>query len=403
MGQVRALAAAATLCAVVCAGCSVTVSGGPAAAVSSTRSGKPAAVTSPVPCDQGGTLALTRPRKPGKAWLWPERLVAPEDLTEAIQAIDFRTGLAYTLASTKIKLLNGPFALECISLRTGAVHRGPVFPASPPPEVHGLAVASGYLWVWRTASQPVISQVDPRDLVVIRTLRLPRVAGPCYLGTSVAPGPGGSVWIGSADTLLRVAAATGAVVTRVTLPAGGAVSDIAVDPARRHLYVSVTDVVRGGCQRNAVLEYGAQDGQELAAATSGLITDSVIGASLTAVPGGVWASFRTGMLGLTIHLRQRDLAMITPSSPRVALRAANGLFHWAMTSATSYAGGSLWISTLDLLACLNPRTGKTRAIERIPQSPGALKPLAADPSSRHLYALGPDGLMQITPPHQCWR
>ncbi len=67
------------------------------------------------------------------------------------------------------------------------------------------------------------------------------------------------------------------------------------------------------------------------------------GVALTAMPGGVWASFRTGMLGLTIHLGQHDLAMITPPGPGVAQRPANGLFQWPMSATTVYGGGALWL------------------------------------------------------------
>jgi hypothetical protein len=88
---------------------------------------------------------------------------------------------------------------------------------------------------------------------------------------------------------------------------------------------------------------------------------------------------------------------------RVLLRSGNGLFHWAMGAATFYGGGALWISTLDLVACLDARTGKTRAVERVPRSPGTLQPLAADRASRQLFAAGPYGLVRITPPRRCWR
>ncbi len=403
MGQVRALAAAITLCAVVCAGCSAAAPRRSIQVVSPTPASQAPVVTPPADCDPGGTAALVRPRKPGKDRSWPERLVARVSPASVAQAFDPVTRVVYTLVGRSVNGSPAPYALACTSLRTGAVQRGPVFQASGPPLVHGFAIASGYLWVSLTLSQPVVRQVDLRDLAVVRSLRLPRANPTCDLGVTVAAGPANSVWIGSYHTLLRMDTATGVVMARATLPPGVTISDIAVDPARRHLYVSVTSVVRGGCERNAVFEYGARTGQRLAAATRGPITYSVVGSWLTAVPGGVWASFRTGMLGLTLHLRQRDLAMIAPPSARTLLRAPHTLFHWAMTATTLYGGGALWMSTLEFMACLDPRAGTTRAIERIPQSGGTPQLLAADRPSRQLFALGPDGLVQITPPHRCWR
>ncbi len=58
-----------------------------------------------------------------------------------------------------------------------------------------------------------------------------------------------------------------------------------------------------------MLEYDAHSGRLLVRSPARLLDESVAG---TAVPGGVWASFRTGLLGLTIHLCHRDLAMIPP-------------------------------------------------------------------------------------------
>lgn len=404
MGQVRALAAAAiTLCAVAWAGCSAAAPRGSRPATHPMRTSQPAVVRSPTDCGQGGTAALTHSGRPGETGRWPERLVARVSPRSVAQAFDLVAGVVYTLVGRSVNGAPAPYALSCTSLRTGAVQRGPVFQASGPPFVHGVAIASGYLWVSLTLSQPVVRQVDLRDLAVVRSLRLPRPNPTCDLGVTVAAGPADSVWIGSYHTLLRMDTATGVIVARATLPPGVVVSDIAVDPARRHLYVSVASVVRGGCERNAVFEYAARTGQRLAAATRGPVTYSVAGSWLTAVPGGVWASFRTGMLGLTIHLRQRDLAMVAPPSARTLLRAPHSLFHWAMSATTFYGGGALWMSTLEFVACLDPRAGRTRAIERIPPSGGTPQLLAADRSSRQLFALGPDGLVQVTPPHRCWR
>jgi outer membrane protein assembly factor BamB len=314
------------------------------------------------------------------------------------QVVDPTAGVAYTLTSRASGFQGGPYVLWCISLRTGDLYRGPVFRASGPATARGLALASGYLWVAPTLSQQVVSQVDPRDLTVVRSLRLPKASAMCDPGVTVAPGPGGSVWIGSFHVLVRVDTVTGSIVSRAALPSGAVVSDIAVDPARRHLYLSITRAVRGGCEGDAVLEYGARIGQRLAVATHGVITYSLAGAWLTAVPGGVWASFRGGMLGFTIHLRQRDLAMTVPASPRIALRAGNGLFRWAIDAVTAYGGGALWVATASgLVACLDPRTGQTRAIERVPQSSGTPEPLAADRASGQLFAAGPYGLVRITP------
>jgi hypothetical protein len=155
---------------------------------------------------------------------------------------------------------------------------------------------------------------------------------------------------------------------------------------------------------NAVLEYDARSGRLLAEANHGLVTYSVAGSALTAVPGGVWVSFRTGLLGLTLHLRQPDLAMIAPPGPDILRAPATGLFHWAMYATTSYGGGSLWLANqAGIMACIDPRDGKTRAIERLHQDQLILQLLAANPARRQIYASDSRGLVAITPPANCWR
>ncbi len=406
MSDVRALAAGATLFAVVCGGCSATTPGGSGSVINSKRASEPAIGRSPIQCDPAGTPALARSGQPGTAGSesWPERLVAWEGPAVAAQAANPAAGVAYALISRTVRLLRGPYVLECTDLRTGAVHRGPVFPGGGTLTVNSIVIASGYLWVSRfprSSSQPVVSQVDPRSLAIVRSIRLPKEPA-VYPAIAVAAGPGDSVWIGSFQTLLRVDAGTGGVLARVKLPPHLAVSDVSVDPAHRHLYVSMAHVVRGGVEGNAVAEYAARTGRRVAAAVRGLITDSVAGAALTAVPGGVWASFRTGMQGLTIHLRQQDLAMIAPPGPGIALTSANRIFHWFMSATTIYGGGALWLANqAGIIACLDPRTGKVRALERVPQS-RLINLLAATSVSRQVIAIGGHGLVRISPPERCW-
>jgi hypothetical protein len=335
--------------------------------------------------------------------LWPSRTMLRESTVEAIanQVVDLAGGTVFLLASKTTTPVRGPWVLCRISLATGAARSGPTVPGG------GLTLASGYLWAYsapRARAQPVVSQVNPLTLERARTIRLPSV--PASFGgvpVAVTAGPDDSVWIGSYQTLRRVNAATGTPLARVTLPHGLAVDNVAVDPAGATLYASPTHMVRGGIRGLVMLEYDARSGRQLAVASGGLLRDSVAGAAPTAVPGGVWISFRTGMLGLTIHLRQHGLALIAPPGPRIALTPATGLFHWAMSAATIYGGGALWLANEGgWVACLNPRNGTTRAAERIPLSRGLISPLQADGVTHHVIAVGDQGLIQVTPPKRCW-
>lgn len=392
MNAHRAVAAAMAFLTVTGAGCSGSVPGhaahSPANSATSTR----IRTCPPTPAAQ-----RSEPTP------WPSRTMLRESTVELFsdQIVDPAAAAVFLLVSKTNTPLRGPWVLCRISLPTGAARPGQTFP------VGSLIMASGYLWIYGSpgpGSQPVASEVDPVTLERIRPIPLPSV--PASFGgppVAVTAGPADSVWIGSYRTLLRVSVSTGTPLTRVILPPGLAVDDVSVDPAGTTLYISAAHVVRGGVTGNVMLEYDARSGRMLAAASGGLIRYSVAGAALTAVPGGVWASFRTGMLGLTIHLGKKDLRMIVPPGPSIALTEPTGVFHWPMFETTTYGGGALWVANqVGIVACLDPRTGRIRASEHLAQSQLIYQIEAIDPAARRIFALQNGELVQITPPRQCW-
>lgn len=349
------------------------------------------------------TPSSSRESSAQAATRWPERVVLREIATEAIsqQVYDPAAASVYELISTSKSAIQGPWILRRTDVTTRSVTAGPTF------TVGSLAIASGYLWIYGTpgpGSQPMISQVNPATLAVVRSVSVP--AEPANAGVpsqSVAAGPDGSVWVASFQTLLRLNPSTGRVLAQLRLPAGLAVSDISADPAHGTLYVSAGRLVSGGAEGDVLLEYDARSGRLLATASGGLVSDSVVGAALTAVPGGVWASFRTGMLGLTIHLGRQALRMIAPPGPDVAQQPADSVFHWPMYAVTSYGGGALWVANqTGIVACLDPATGRIRDSERVSQSQLINQLLAADPATHTIFAVSDGGLLQITPPRACW-
>jgi len=384
----RAVAATMVALIVTGAGCS---SGVPRLAAH--RSASSAAPVQANPCPPARAVQRS------ESTLWPSRTVLRESTVEAIadQVVDPAAGAVFLLASKTNTPVRGPWVLCRISLATGAVRLGPTFP------VGGLTMASGYLWIYSTSgakAQPVVSEVDPATLQRVRAIRLPSV--PANFGgwpVAVTAGPAGSVWIGSNRTLLRVNVSTGTTLTTVTLPPGLTGGDAAVNPAGTTLYVSATSNTAGGM----IFEYNARTGRELAAASGGVIRYALAGANLTAVSGGVWASFRTGMMGLTIHLGANGLPMITPPGPGIVRTPPTGVFHWPMYATTSYGGGALWLTNeTAIVACLDPRTGAIRADEHLSLSQLISGFGAVDPVARTIFALHYGDLLQITPPRRCW-
>ena len=330
---------------------------------------------------------------------WPERMIARQPVKLYSQAVSDR--FVYELVSRTVRPEVGPYRLERRSLVSGQGRRGPLF------SVGDISVAAGKVWVYGlTGKQPHLPHlydVDPRRLTITRMVALPT---PSFTDPTIAipVGHATSVWIGSNRTLRRIDASTGKTLAQAKVPRHLAVWDLSLDPSGRYLYAALATEANGGSSGVTLLEYDARSGHLLArAAARPPLSYSVAGAGLTAVAGGVWASFRTGMQGLTIHLRQHDLALKPPPTARIASTPPTGLFHWVMSASTFYGGGSLWQATEGgIVACLNPATGRVRAREHVPAShePDLL---AIDPRHHHVFGLEGTGLVQITPPKACWR
>ena len=395
---------AAMVVAIVLAGCG---SSGPSA--SSRTPSPPAGTGASAPAADGHCASRGQaPAQPTTAvpgTTWPERRVGLTGpmLTYSGLAVDPVTGTAYALIPRAGSAGHGPYRLTCIALPAGTVRKGPEL------RTPDLALASGYLWAsGEPGRTPVIIQLDPRNLRVIRSIRLPGIAAPGYAPIHVTTGPGQTVWAGSARSgrqamLYRLDIRSGRILTTARLPNGTVAYDLAADPSLAVLYASAAGIIRGGPASNQVLEFDARSGRLLATADHGLVTDSVAGSSVTAAPGGVWDSFRTGMLGLTLHLRQADLALTAPTGPGIVQSAPQSLFHWAMYASTVYGGGSLWLTNQSgMLACLDPGSGRTRAIERLSQRKLVYQLFAADPARHLLYGADNQGLVVITPPAACW-
>ncbi len=321
---------------------------------------------------------------------WHVRMVLRESAAEQIatQVVDPRAGVDYALVPRLATPTGpaGPYRQQRTDMATGAVLRGPVF------AVTGLTLAGGYLWVsgaapaGRTHYSLRLYQVNPRSLTVIRSRQLRRKADYSFVGVSA--GPVQTVWVGFLGKLLRIDTRTGATVGVITLPHGMVVGGLAVDPARRRLYVAAAGGLGGG-----VFEYGARSGRLLATSSNHLLNGPCAGcATLTAVPGGVWASFRTGTEGLSVLLRQRGLNIAST-------------FGWgqAQAATTVYGGGALWLATSGgAIACIAPDSGAVRHQATLAKLTYPDLLMAVTASAHEVYALGTHGVIAITPPTSCW-
>jgi hypothetical protein len=340
-----------------------------------------------------GAAALPAGASPGPAaggTAWRAHSVARLAAGVTTVAVNPRANVAYELVDRTPG--NGPFQLDRITLASGHVARGPEFGAAQ------LSLAGGYVWVSGAVSRGhdfrlVLDQVSPTTLRVLRTWRLTGEQPAGYQNVPVATGPGGTVWVGFQHTLWRLSTRTGAVVGRAGLRSSLFVSDLAVNPAGKYLYVSVTPKNGGGAMR----EYSARSGRLLASSSGGPLKSSVSGADLTATPDRVWASFRTGMAGQTIALRQHGLSVVHFTGGR-------GLFGWFMLGSTSYGAKSVWLG-LDNgdTGCVNPGTGAVRSRGHLRLLTGGGELLGVSAARHEVYALGTSSILAISAPATCWR
>ena len=343
---------------------------------------------------------------------WQERTVTRLSPLMMSTAVDPSGRAAYELVARRPGG-TGPFRLWRIGLAagsarvTGVARRGPVFPVS------AVSVAGGFVWVSgdlstgpsaSASSRLVLYQVNPRTLAVLASWRGLGLPGR-YAPVSVTAGPARTVWVGLGGTLLQLRTRSGGTVRRVRLPVGLLASDIAVDPAVRYLYVAGAGPLGGV----TALEYAAGTGRLLATAARSPLRFSVGGAALTAVPGGVWASFRTGMLGQTVLLRRAGLGSVPlpavrlPGVPPASVQL--GFYRYAMGASTSYGGGAVWLSqdTSGLTGCVAPGTGQVRSAATLRLLADGGELLGVRPSAREVFAAGQSGLIVITAPARCWR
>jgi hypothetical protein len=325
---------------------------------------------------------------------WPARLVLAEPVRLGIvsQVIDSRAKTDFALTSSG----HGSFKLRRSSLAGGKVTTGPSF------RVRSVALAGGSLWVFGarpagpTAERMRLYRVSARTLRVERTMTLGPSRGASGLA-ALAPGTHGTIWVSFGRTVLHLAARTGATIGTIQLPSGLLAGDIALSPSGRVLYVATSHRTGGGF--SPVLEYGTASLRKLAMNTKSVTAVNVGGGMLTAAPGGVWVSFRTGMLGQTVLLRQQDLRSV--KLPGAGSR--HSLFTWAMGATTAYAAPSLYLvqSVSAVAGCVSPSTGHIRARGHVAGHLEADDLLGSAHHGRVLYAAAAHGVFAIRPPAGC--
>lgn len=323
---------------------------------------------------------------------WPYRLVVAQPARLGIysQVIDHATGTDLALATVRL----GQYRLRSTPIAGGRTVLGPAFP------VPFLTLGAGALWIFgpeiRAGSVVRLYEVNPASLTVTRSWTL---SPPQHQASvvAVAAGRDDTVWVGFLRTILRINARSGAVVGRIAIPDRRLLlTDLAPNLSGRHIFVSLTTRREGS---SSIAEFSVATGRQIAFNAGSAVAASAGQDRLTAAPGRVWVSFRTGMMGETVLLRLHRLEVV-----RLPGAGSPGsLFEWAMWASTFYAGHSVYLARDDgRIACLYPRNGHDRVKGLVRGLiPTGAQLLGAADGGRVLYAASARGVIAITPPAAC--
>jgi hypothetical protein len=273
----------------------------------------------------------------------------------ALPSSPFAYGI--TVASTSPTSLWG--RLSRIDVATGHIALGPKVPS-----YSQLFTLGGSLEVLSRASanaqwiiRPVIGHGT--SLGGATVLPIPTSASG-VVSVSDGPAVGHGVWLSYGNSVFLVNASTGTLMRRENL--GANVASISMDPTGRLLYAALDELMAHPTARVATVidELDARTGRVLAHVG---IEFTLGGANLEAVRGGVWVSYRGGMMGTAQLLRASGLAMVQPPSgsarrdetiPTMGAEITMGIW-------TAQVGSMFWLQASFGTSCVAPSSGAFRA------------------------------------------
>lgn len=271
------------------------------------------------------------------------------------------TRFAYLIAPDREDAEYSAGHLERLDLATGQTDLGAKVPAGSAlgvvdgkvlvAEPRSTSEHRGALGPWR------LRQVVGRSTELGPALTVPW-SGPGAAQVWVTSSPvRDDVWMADGDDIELVDLALGHRYKQVDL--GAPVSSVATSPDGRWVYadlnLDLVDKDPKATEPSELVELNAQTGRDQAHA----FIASVGWADLTAVPGGVWASYRGGMAGTSTLYRSPSLAQVAPDPaegqfsaiPRYGSGQIMGV--WAFST-----GGALLLWSDSGASCLAPGSGR---------------------------------------------
>lgn len=273
------------------------------------------------------------------------------------------TPYAYAIEVTSTSPTSPEGRLVRIDLTTSHLTDGPRLPAAS--ELFDVGLSLGVL------SPSGLAKNGAR----IPPFRLRLVRGATTLTSGViVPAPGiaapatrnpvavlRGIWLPTKRGVALVDVDTGAVTRTVRFPVP--VTSVSVDPSGRLLYVALDELIAhpdNGTPSTVIAELDARTGAVLA--RTGI--DFTLGsASLTAVRGGVWVSYRGGMMGTAVLYRAAGLRLVQPAKASRQRQPAIPTMGSSVTMGidASSVGTEIWLNAATGASCVTPSSGEFQA------------------------------------------
>jgi hypothetical protein len=289
--------------------------------------------------------------------------------------------------------VDGNGFLNRIDPATGTIAAtAPYSPPLPNPPV----IVGNTVWVvWSySGANVVLHGYDAQTLTQTASVLVP-ATGPLNVGSSsnvLTSGPNGHLYVAAGLTVMEVDPASGAIIKRIYLTDGSAVS-VAVSPDGSTLYVGTN---AGTGHFELVVENLATD-TVLNLSRLGSVGSS---GNLVATSGGVWGTTGVGMSELTWFAPSGDLNRAV----RIGQGAGAGF-----ASVPSYSGGVIWVGGSHTLTCANPANGQILDTATLPTDHSVVEyfssPALVGSRAYSYYqdnASGLSGLVRMTPPAACF-
>jgi hypothetical protein len=289
-------------------------------------------------------------------------------------------GVLTSQANTRTAPSNS-FTVFGYDLGTGHLTKGPTLAY-----VDGMTVAAGSLWAVAASvagSPGHLYRIDPAGLSVERTwaLTAPSVLPGAAVGAEVSAAPGGLVWAAAGKDLYAVNPATAQIARQRTL--GGDITSLSSSPTGQFVYLAL----QSATVPLSVVEVDTTTATPIRKRS---FPNAIAGGTVTAAPGGVWVTYRTGMLGQGVRLDANALQTTAPES-----LPYGSVYDQSMGVSISISDQIAWVASATSGACADPPTPAVRASTDIQIG----SPVAANHT---LYATTPTGLAIIGPPRSCF-